>query len=167
MEDDGVDFQLVPPRVHRRNAAERAIRTFKNYFIAMLCGTDPTFNMALWDKLLPQALITLNFLRPSRINPQLSAYAQMYGAFDYNRTPLDPLELRYSATSPQRLEAHGHLMLLMHGMWVPPCITIDAIGSGYVKPAPTASQTLWHGFPPKLSCPPHPQLNVPLQQHMT
>ena len=90
MEDDGVDFQLVPPRVHRRNAAERAIRTFKNHFIAMLCGTDPTFNMALWDKLLPQALITLNLLRPSRINPQLSAYAQMYGAFDYNRTPLAP-----------------------------------------------------------------------------
>ena len=117
MEDEGVDFQLVPPRVHRRNATERAIRPFTNHFIAMLCGTDPTFNMTLWDKILPQALITLKLLRPSRINPQLSAYAQMYGAFDYNRTPLaPPVEPKYSATSPQRLEAHGHLMLLMHGM---------------------------------------------------
>ena len=34
-----VNFQLVPPHVHRRNAAERAIRTFKNHFIAGLCST--------------------------------------------------------------------------------------------------------------------------------
>ena len=26
-----VKYQLVPPHVHRRNAAERAIRTFKNH----------------------------------------------------------------------------------------------------------------------------------------
>ena len=29
-----VDFQLVPPHVYRRNAAERAIQTFKSHFIA-------------------------------------------------------------------------------------------------------------------------------------
>jgi hypothetical protein len=36
-----VDFQLVPPGIYWRNAAERAIRTFKNHFIAGLsiyCG---------------------------------------------------------------------------------------------------------------------------------
>ena len=86
-----VDFQLAPPHMHRRNAAERAIRTFKNHFIAILCGTDPNFPIALWDRLLPQALLTLNLLRPSRINPRLSAYAQLHGAFDYNRTPIGPL----------------------------------------------------------------------------
>ena len=26
-------FQFVPPHLHRQNAAERAIQTFKNYFI--------------------------------------------------------------------------------------------------------------------------------------
>jgi hypothetical protein len=26
-----IDYQLVPPGLHRRNAAERAIRTFKNH----------------------------------------------------------------------------------------------------------------------------------------
>ena len=71
-----VDFQLVPPHVHRCNAAERAIRTFKNHFIAGLCSTDANFPLKLWDHLLPQALITLNLLRGSRINPQLSAWAQ-------------------------------------------------------------------------------------------
>jgi hypothetical protein len=86
----GIDYQLVPPQIHRRNAAERAIRTFKNHFIAGLSSTDPDFPLHLWDKLLPQALLTLNLLRGSRINPRLSAQAQIHGAFDYNRTPLAP-----------------------------------------------------------------------------
>jgi hypothetical protein len=90
MHSEEVDFQLAPPHVHRRNAAERAIRTFKNHLIAGLCSTDRDFPLNLWDRLLPQALITLNLLRQSRINPLLSAYAQVHGAFDYNRTPMAP-----------------------------------------------------------------------------
>ena len=92
--DENVDYQLVPPRLHRRNAAERAIRTFKNHFIAGLCSVDKHFPLHLWDKLLPQAEITLNLLRGSRINPKLSAHAQMHGAFDFNRTPLAPPGIR-------------------------------------------------------------------------
>jgi hypothetical protein len=57
-----VDYQLVPPNMHQRNAAEQAIRTFINHFIATLCGTDPDFPLHLWDRLLPQALLTLNLL---------------------------------------------------------------------------------------------------------
>ena len=60
--DNQVDFQLVPPHAHRRNSAERAIRVFKNHFIAGLCSTDPSFPINLWDRLLPQALVTLNLL---------------------------------------------------------------------------------------------------------
>ena len=90
MADNAIDFQLAPPHVHRRNAAERAIRTFKNHFIAGLCSTDPSFPLNLWDRLLPQAIQTLNLLRTSRINPQLSAWAQVHGLFDFNRTPLAP-----------------------------------------------------------------------------
>jgi hypothetical protein len=85
-----IDYQLVPPHVHRRNAAERAIRTFKNHFVATLCSTDPAFPLYLWDRLLPQAIITLNLMRGSRMNPKLSAYAQIFGSFDYNRTPIAP-----------------------------------------------------------------------------
>jgi hypothetical protein len=90
MSDQQIDFQLVPPHIHRRNAAERAIRTWKNHFIAGLCSTDQNFPLHLWDRLLPQAMISLNLLRGSRINPKLSAYAQVHGAFDFNRTPLAP-----------------------------------------------------------------------------
>ena len=92
MLQEHIDYQLVPPHVHRRNAAERAstIRTFKNHFVATLCSTDPAFPLFLWDRLLPQAMLTLNLLRGSRMNPKLSAHAQLFGPFDYNRTPLAP-----------------------------------------------------------------------------
>jgi hypothetical protein len=66
-----ITFQLVPPYSHRRNAAERAIRSFKDHLIAGLCSTEKYFPMHLWDRLLPQAVITLNMLSTSRINPKL------------------------------------------------------------------------------------------------
>ena len=36
-------FQLVPPDMHRRNRAERAIRTSKDHFLAILDGVDAVF----------------------------------------------------------------------------------------------------------------------------
>ena len=35
-EDSDIQFQLVPPHMHRRNAAERAVRTSKKHFIVAL-----------------------------------------------------------------------------------------------------------------------------------
>jgi hypothetical protein len=86
----GATYQLVEPHNHRVNAAEPAICTWKNHFISCLCSTDPSFPVRLWDKLIPQAELTLNLLRTSRINPRLSAHAQIHGIFDFNRTPLAP-----------------------------------------------------------------------------
>jgi hypothetical protein len=80
----------VPPHIHRRNAAERAIRTFKNHFIAGLCSAAEDFPSRLWDKLLPQAELTLNLLQASRVNPTISAYEAINGPFDYKATPLAP-----------------------------------------------------------------------------
>ena len=94
MDETGVDYQLTPAGMHRRNAAEKAVQVFKNHFISGLCTTDPVFPLNLWDKLVPQAEITLNLLRPSRINPILSAYSQLHGNYDFNRTPMAPPGLR-------------------------------------------------------------------------
>jgi hypothetical protein len=66
-----IDYQLVPPHCHRRNAAECAIRTFKEHFVTVLSSSDPSFPMHLRDRLLPQAEITLKLLRTSRLHPQL------------------------------------------------------------------------------------------------
>jgi hypothetical protein len=84
-------IQLVPPNNHRRNLAERAIQTFKSHFIAIIAGVDDTFPMRLWDKLLPQTIITLNLLRQSNAVPSISAYQYVRGTFDYNKTPLGPM----------------------------------------------------------------------------
>jgi Reverse transcriptase (RNA-dependent DNA polymerase) len=89
-QDENVEFQLAPPYIHRRNAAERAIRTFKNHFIAGLASTDKDFPLHLWDRLIPQALLTLNLLRGSRINPRLSAHAQVHGQYNFNSHPIGP-----------------------------------------------------------------------------
>jgi hypothetical protein len=85
-----VDYQLVPPHCHRRNAAERAIRTFKEHFVAGLSSVDPTFPLHLWDILLPQAEITLNLLWTSRLHPQLPAAAHFHGLVEYNKTSFAP-----------------------------------------------------------------------------
>jgi hypothetical protein len=84
-------IQLVPPNNHRRNLAERAIQTFKSHFKAVLAGVDDTFLMRLWDRLLPQTILTLNLLRQSNAVPTVSAWQYVKGNFDYNKTPLAPM----------------------------------------------------------------------------
>ena len=46
----GASYQLVPPNAHRRNVSERAIRTFKANFLAILAGIDTNFPKYMWDK---------------------------------------------------------------------------------------------------------------------
>ncbi len=87
-------FQLVPPDVHRRNRAERAIRTFKDHFLAILAGVDPKFPGYLWDLLLPQAELTLNLLQQLLINPRISAWEYFQGPIDFAKTPLAPIGCR-------------------------------------------------------------------------
>jgi hypothetical protein len=87
---NGIAYQLVPPHCHRSNAAERAIGTFKEHFVAGLSSVDPSFPMHLWDRLLSQAEITLNLLRTSCLHPQLSAAAHYHGLVDYNKTAFAP-----------------------------------------------------------------------------
>jgi hypothetical protein len=106
-----ITFQLVTPYSHRRNSAERAIRLFKDHLIAGLCSTDESFPMHLWDRLLPQVVVTLNMLRTSRLNPKLSAATHIFGQYDFNRAPMAPPGTRiiaHEAPSRRRTWApHG------------------------------------------------------------
>ena len=81
---------MVPPHTHRRNLAERAIQTWKNHFKAGLASIDPNFPLTEWDRLIPQANITLNLLRGARTNPMLSAYSYIFGEFNFAATPMAP-----------------------------------------------------------------------------
>jgi hypothetical protein len=84
-------IQLVPPHNHRTNAAERAIATFKEHFITTLATVDMLFPLQLWDDFFPQVKLTLNMLCFSQQNPKKSANQEVYGSFDFNKTPLAPL----------------------------------------------------------------------------
>ena len=85
-----INYQLVSPHIHRENLAERAIRTFKNHFLVGLASVNPIFPWSEWDILIPQAVTSLNLLRSARANPKLSAYAYLFGQYDWNATPMVP-----------------------------------------------------------------------------
>ena len=55
-------YELTPPNMHQRNTAERAIRTYKKHVLAGLDTCNPFFPISEWDRLLPQATLTLNHL---------------------------------------------------------------------------------------------------------
>jgi hypothetical protein len=73
------------------------------------CAAQTRTFLNLWGKLIPQALLTLNFICWSRINPQLYAQARVNGAFDYNRTPL----------APPGTKIIDHEKPIVRGTWAP------------------------------------------------
>jgi hypothetical protein len=103
--------RFAPPRQHRTNKAERAIRTWKNHFISTLFTSDPDFPLDLMDHYVEQAEITVNLLRASAVTPCISAYQQVCGVYDYCAHPFAPLGTKVVAfESPaqrQTWAAHG------------------------------------------------------------
>ena len=91
LQNYNIQTQQVPPGNHRANKSERAIRTFKNHFIAAVNGLPASFPKGQWDRLLPQIELTLNLLRPCHSRPGISAWEAVNGAYDYHRHPIAPL----------------------------------------------------------------------------
>ena len=118
--DEKITVQLPPAGCHRRNAAERAIRTLKTHFISGLCTAHKNFPLNKWGSLLPQAVITLNLLRTSRINPKLSAHALLNGPYDFNATPM----------APPGSKILVHKKPALRGTWAP-----HAVNAWYLGPA--------------------------------
>ena len=50
-------LQLVPADKLRHNVVEQAISTFKNHFLVILIGVDPSFPIHLWDRLILQSVL--------------------------------------------------------------------------------------------------------------
>jgi hypothetical protein len=69
----------------------------------------------MWDRLLPQAIQTLNLLRTSRLHPHLSAYTHVHGLFDFNHTPMLQLASKFLSMKNHRRVVHGSPMLNMAG----------------------------------------------------
>jgi hypothetical protein len=86
-----IQFELVPPGNHRCNQAERAIQTFKAHFIAILAGVDDKFPLSLWCHLLKPTELTSNLLRQLKVAPKISAFAHVHGPHNYMKKPFAPL----------------------------------------------------------------------------
>ncbi len=56
-----------------------------------LTTVDMLCQLQLWDEFLPQVKLMLNLLRFSRRDPNVSDNQELYGAFDFNKSPLAPL----------------------------------------------------------------------------
>jgi hypothetical protein len=69
----GVTYELVPPDIHRRNATERAVHTFKAHFLSMVTRVSDDFQRQCIDLLLPQVESTLNPLQAMSVNSKLLA----------------------------------------------------------------------------------------------
>ena len=82
--------QLDPLHIHRRNAAEHATHKFKNHFVVGLASVDNNFRIYLCCTIVNQAEITIDLIQTPRTNPRLSAYAQIFGTFNFNATPMAP-----------------------------------------------------------------------------
>ncbi len=91
IKSERIGIQLVPPHNHHVNAAERAVATFKEHFIVALATVDAHCPLQIWDEFLPQVELTLKMLRFSCRDPTKSANQEVYGTFDFNKTPLAPL----------------------------------------------------------------------------
>ena len=104
--ENEMKYQLVPPHDHRRNVTEKAVQSFKYYFVAVLCGTDDNFLLQLWCQILRHAEHQLNMLRKSRVDPSISVFEHMYGKHSFDAHPWAVLGCAVSTSCP-KIGRHG------------------------------------------------------------
>ena len=92
---NNIDIELSPSKNHHLNGpGERAVGTYKAHFISTLATIDPNCPMQLWDIFLEQTTGTLSILRTLRRNTKVSAFEELNGKFDYNKTSVVPVGLK-------------------------------------------------------------------------
>ena len=98
--ENKMEYELVPKGQHRRNIAEKAIKTWKSHAIGVFSGMDSKCPLFLWDLMLEQLDMQINMLRQSNVTPKISAYAHLRGQHDFNRHPLAPLGIEVHSYVP-------------------------------------------------------------------
>ena len=93
-----IKLELTPASQHRRNKAERAIRTAKNHIISTHAGIDKDCPANLWPRYNAQIELTLNLLRLAPSGT--SAWEAMHGPYDFNACPIAPSEPKSSRMCP-------------------------------------------------------------------
>ena len=88
IKENNQDYQLALPSDHRINPAERAMQVVKAHFISVRACTNASFPKNQWDPLPPHTEFTLNSLRPSKINKNISACTILHGHHDFMKHPM-------------------------------------------------------------------------------
>ena len=102
MTTKGVQYQLVPPSIHRQNSAERAMRTWKEHAKSVISTFDPDLPLQIWCQYTEAIDLQLNMLRASRLHPQISGQCHLNGEFDYTKTPMVPLGTKATIFIPPK-----------------------------------------------------------------
>ncbi len=91
IQEQHMQYKLVPRGNHQRNQAEHAIQTFRAHFILILAGVNDKFPLSPWCHLLKPTELTLNLLCQSKVAPKISAYTHVHGPHNYMKKPFAPL----------------------------------------------------------------------------
>ncbi len=83
--------------------------------------------MRLWDKLLPQTILTLNLHCQSNVAPTVLAWQYVHGLFDYNKMPLTPMGWAVQIHESSEQQGTWVAIQLMDGIFKPHLSIIDAI----------------------------------------
>jgi hypothetical protein len=94
--DNDIKLQFVPPNMHRANVAERAIRHTKNTIIAMVSAVEPDLDPRVrFEKVITQAEIIINHLKPCSRIPSISAWEGMHNSkYDFQAHPISVYGMR-------------------------------------------------------------------------
>ena len=94
--NNNIQYQTVAPGAggHRANRAERSIQTGVNHFLSTIATTDADFPIQAWCYTIEQMEMTLNMIRPTNINPKISAFTILYGEWSYDAHPILPVGWR-------------------------------------------------------------------------
>jgi hypothetical protein len=107
IQEQQMQYKLVPLGNHHCNQAERVIQTFKAHFISILAGVDNKFPLSLWCHLLEPTEVTLNLLCQLKVAPKISAYAHIHGPHNYRKKTICTSWLRN--TSPRQTRGPPHM----------------------------------------------------------
>jgi len=151
---ENVDYQLVPPHVHCRNAAKRAIHTFKNHFITGLCSMDKDFPSisGISSCLKRNSLLTYSKVHAST-HVYLPGLNFMVILISIEHLLPHPASTSSSTTSPRCATAGPPTGLMVGTLGLPYTLTA-ATQCGPQTHRPSISLTLWHdGCRLKSPCP--------------
>ena len=114
--------QITTSHDHRQLPVERAISTWKYHCTSCLHGADKHFPVYLWCCTINQINIQVNLLRNSKINPCRSAYAELFGQYDFSACPLAPIGTEVIIFQPRTNQTTSYSDHGNYGWYVGPCL---------------------------------------------